>query len=72
MIIQDLTLIILEIIYTTLKENKLVKRVQNKYQLTEEGYKELKWFSDLGSSYISGLQPGFLNMRKIDWFAEGL
>ena len=61
-----------EAIYTNLEEENLVKLVQGKYQLTDEGVKELKRLSDLGSSYISGFQPKFLNIRKIDWFAEGL
>ena len=61
-----------ETIYKNLEENNLVKLIQDKYQLTEKGYKELNKLSDLGSSYISGFQPRFLNIRKIEWFAEGL
>ena len=61
-----------ETIYANLEKNNMLKLVKGKFRLTDEGYKELNRLSDLGSSYISGFQPRFLNTRKVEWFAEGL
>ena len=63
-----------ETIYIKLEKDRLVKPVRGKLRLTERGRKELKILAEKQATYapIPWPRRKFMNVRKIDWFAEGL
>lgn len=61
-----------ETIYAKLEKDHLVESMQGKLKLTEKGRKELKILAEKQVTCITWPKRKFLNVRKIDWFAEGL
>lgn len=61
-----------ETIYAKLEKECLVESVEGKLRLTEKGRKELKMLADKPVATKIGTKRRFLNLRKINWFAEGL
>ena len=61
-----------ETIYARLETDRLVESVQGKFRLTERGRKELKTLAEKQGTYLPRLNLKSINLRKIDWFAEGL